>query len=293
MSSASTSNNNFIPNVTIGLSDPTGVRNSYVGSTGIEKNWHKEQYQKDQAVPTTGPLLSQEFDIRAYIFPTEIDIFQYNPHFFLFRTTNRNNHSDETAFVADGHKWVHPTNYVVGGNLQGHRYYGGSHNNADLDRLTEFPANPDGDFYGGPSNAPHGTAIRFKPLAWFSQPKVIEDNNVTFPQPFNNNLATGLRPLSGIDFMRVSNGSNGYYFKYGADKIRYDRAKQTFLFGIGLMVANPDYDGGTKIAKFILKSNIVPFTVGYKKHTFKDTDSIYRKFATDWNIKLGTPGFKI
>ena len=292
MSSSSISNSQ-IPSVTIGLSDPTGVRNSYSGAIGIEDNWHKEQYQRGQAVPTTGPLLSQEFDIRAYIFPTDVDIFQYNPLFFLFRTTNRNNHGDSTAFVADGHQWVHPTNYVVGGNIQGHRYYGGSHNNADLDRLTEFPANPDGDFYGGPSDSPHGTAIRFQPLAWFSQPKVIQDNNVAFPQPVNNDLPTGIKPLAGIDYMRVSDGTNTYYFKYGASKFHYGKAKKTFLFGVGLMVENPLYDGGKKIAKYILKSNIIPFTVGFKSHTFKDTDGILKKFVTDWNIKLGTPGFKI
>jgi hypothetical protein len=291
MSSASTSNSQ-IPFVTIGLSLPTGKRNSYLGSTGIEDNWHKENFASG-TVPTTGALLSQEFDIRAFIYPTTQEIFQYNPQFFLFRTTNRNNHADNSAFVADGHQWVHPTNYVVGGNLTGHRYYCGNQNNADLDRITEFLVNPSGDFYGGRADDPNGTAIKFQPLAWFSQPKAIQDNAVTFPQPFNDDLGTGIRPFAGIDYMRVSDGTNAYYFKYGAEKVKYGKAKQSYLFGIGLMIENPDYDGGTKIAKHILKSNIVPFTLGFKKQNFKDIDSIKKKFATDWNLKLGTPAFKM
>lgn len=292
MSSATTSNTQ-IPFVRIGLSLPTGTRNSYNGASGLEDNWYKPNFTKFDAIPTSLGLMSQEFDLRAFIFPTTQELFQYNPQFFLFRTTNRNNHADSTAFVADGHQLVHPTNYVVGGNLAGHRYYCGNHNNADLDRISEFPINQSGDFYGGRADDPNGTVIKFKPLAWFSQPKVIEDNAVRFPQPFNNDIATGIRPLAGIDLHRVSDGANSYYFKFGADKLKYGKAKQTYLFGIGLMIENPEYDGSAKVAKHILISNIEMFTVGYKKHTFKDTDSVLKKFAVDWNFKLGTPSFKI
>lgn len=292
MSSSSTSHSQ-IPSVTIGISLPTGSRNAYSGSTGLENNWIKEQYRRGQSVPTSGALLSQEFDIRAYLFPTTQEIFDYNPIFFLFRVTNRNNHQDNSSFVSDGHQWVHPTNYVVGGNIAGHRYYGGNHNGANLDRLTEFPINPSGDFYGGRADDPNGTVLNFKPLAWFSNAKSIQDNAVTFPQAFNNDIATGIRPFGAIDSNRISDGSGLYYFKYGADKVKYGKAKQTFLFGVGLMIENPEYDGGTKIAKHILISNIVPFTLGFKKQSFIDTDNITKKFATDWNLKLGTPSFKI
>jgi len=281
----------YNPFVPIGFSLPTGTRNAYLGSSGIEDNWHKENFTRGQAVPTTGPLMSQEFDIRAFIFPNTYRLFDNDLQFFIFRTTNRNNHADGTAFVADWHQWVHPTNWVVGSNLIGHRHYCGSHNNADLDRVSEFAVNP--DFYGGRADDPNGSVIKFQPLAWYSQPKVIQDNGVMFPQPFNNDLATGVKPFAGIDFHRISDGSSTYYFKYGPDKLKYGQAKQTFLYGIGLVMANPEYDGGSQIAKYIVISPICPFTVGFKKHNFKDTDGVLKPFATDWNFKKGTPGFKM
>lgn len=283
--SGNTSTFQYNPYVKIGVTLPTGNRNSYLGSTGNEVNWYKENFIRDQGVPSAGPLISQEFDLRAFIYPSSSSLFDNNLQFFLFRTTNRNNHSDESAFLADGQKWVHPTNWVVGGNLIGHRYYCGSHNNADLDRISEFTVNP--NFYGGRSDNPKGSVINFKPLAWYSQPKVIQDNGVMFPQPFNNDLPTGIKPYAGIDFHRLSDGTNSYYFKQGPDKLKYGKAKQSMLFGLGLVMANPEYDGGSQIAKYIIISNIFNINVRFKKHTFKDTDSILKKFATDWLIVLG------
>jgi hypothetical protein len=62
----------YIPSVHIGLTLPTGTRNSYLGATGIEDNWHKENFRKGDAVPLTGPLISQEFDLRAFIYPSTL-----------------------------------------------------------------------------------------------------------------------------------------------------------------------------------------------------------------------------
>jgi hypothetical protein len=110
-----------------------------------------------------------------------------------------------------------------------------------------------------------------------------------FPQPFYNDLPTGTKPFAGIDFHRLSDGSNAYYFKYGPDKLKYGQAKQSMLFGLALVMANPGYDGGTQIAKYIIVSNIFKFTAKFKKHTFRDIDGILKKFATDWDIDTGTP----
>lgn len=278
----------IIPNVRLGISLPNGLNNVNSDNIGAEKNWNKPNYIRGESIPTDIALIDQTFDIRVYLFPlADNSIFNLNPELFLFRDTNRINKTAEMRFVADGNQIVHPTNYIVGGNITGHRYYGGSQSGASVDRITEIPLKQSGDFYGGDSTNPHGTVFPFRPIAWFSNANKIIADSVTFPQPLYNNSATGNQPYSGIEIKLVHYNGSYYYMKYGADKYRYNKAKLTFQFYIGLMIDNPNYDGGTKIAKKILISNLVPFCVGFKRHTFKDSDGVLKKFAVDWNIKQG------
>lgn len=277
-----------LPNVRIGLSLPNGTANQNSDNIGAEKNWFKPNFQRGSDVPSNLEPLSQVYDIRVYLFPlADNSIFSLNPTLFLFRDTNRNNSKTQQRFISDGHQIAHPTNYIVGGNVTGHRYYGGSHFSVFVDRITEVPLKNSMDYYGGDSASPHGTVFPFQPIAWFSGGDKIINDGVTFPQPMFNPINSGDFPNSGIEMMLLYHNGSGYYMKYGAEKYKYGKAKLTFQFYIGLMVNNPNYDGGTKIAKQVLVSNLVPFSVGFKKTTFKDSDGVLKKFAVDWNLKLG------
>lgn len=280
------------PFVKIGISLPNGTAgNTYVGQTTDPTVWQQEfNFYNQPAASLTPRPIDQTFDIRVYLYPTDISIFDKNPEIWLFRQVRRSAYYQGIKYRADGQQWVHPSNLDASLNPTepNNRYYSGGHSSPELQRISQVPLDQTGDFYGGSSASKSGTSFPFRPLAWFRGALDIANLNFTFPQPMHETLGTGAYPFASLERGYIYNPvgpTYGSMLYHGAGR-RY-KQRMRYQFALALMIENPDYDGGTQQPRMILASEFVPFVVHFKKANLRDTDGFTKKFAIDWKLSMG------
>lgn len=190
---------------------------------------------------------------------TDEAFWSLNPRIYLERLVKQVKKSDTAIGRKSKWAWVHPQDYVQGGNITGHRFDGGSPRLIGgglllFDRRTVWNLNKTNEYYQQGMNI-----VAINPAEWL---------NVT-----NNggNLTKDVFPISTQKLFTINNNQ---------------KLHQYYRFRI--ICDNPDYEvGDTQQPKTLKSSPSEELVISYILQDADDGTGTIQKYAISWGTNIG------
>ena len=210
----------------------------------------------------TTTLVSQDIDFLVEI-PAGIkkdDFFwKLNPKIYLERLVKSVKKRDTQYGRKGKWAWVHPQDYIKGGNIIGHRFDGGSPRivggqQLSFDRRTVWNLTNTNEYYQQGQNL-----ITINPASWIKLSST------------GGNLTTDKFPITVSDlFARNGNSNLHQYYRFR------------------VICDNPDYQvGDTQQPKTLKSSPSEELIISYLLQDAQDGGGIVEKYAIGWTTRIG------